>query len=335
MPPFTVAELSGNHNKSIERAKSLIQAAAEAGADAVKVQAYRPDTITLPFRNEHFLIKEGPWQGKYLYDNYELGMTPWEWIPKLEKYAKKLGLILFSSVFDESSVIYLEENTNAPAYKVASFEINHIPLLKKIGSTKKPVILSTGMAKEDEIKRAVKTLRDAGSTEIIILKCISAYPAEPEHYNLRSILTLEKKFKCLVGLSDHSLTNEVCLGAVSLGACFIEKHLTLNRSEGGIDSKFSLEPEEFAEMVQSSHTLHRALGSEKIGPTKQENTELNFRRSIFISKSIPKGEIFSEDNIKIVRPANGECPSKWEHVLGKKSKKNLEGGTPLKRSDWN
>lgn len=334
MPPYIVAELSGNHNQSISTAKKLIKAAAKAGADAVKIQIYHPDTITLPFKNKYFKIKKGPWAGKYLHDNYSIGMTPWEWVPKLEKYADELGVCLFSSVFDETSVDYLEEASKSPAYKIASFEINHIPLLKRIGKTKKPVILSTGMATEEEIKRALKALRNSGSKDIIVLKCISNYPADPKDFNLRSIESLRKKTKCLIGLSDHSMTNEVCIGAVALGACFIEKHLVLDRSEGGIDSSFSLEPDEFRKMIQETTLMHQALGRSGIGPSKQEVQEMKFRRSIFITQPISKGEVLTKENIKIVRPANGVCPSLWENILGRRSKKALKAGNPLLPGDW-
>jgi len=331
--PYLVAELSGNHQQSIDKAKAIIEAAARSGADAVKLQTYTPDTITLPFDNPWFRIEEGPWAGRTLHDLYGEAMTPWEWHPELSRFAEKCGLALFSAPFDETAVDFLEGELDVPFYKIASFELNHLPLLRKVAQTRKPVVLSTGMASQQEIRTALKTLTEAGASQVILLKCISAYPADPENFNLRSMVALKETYGCLTGLSDHTLSHEVCLGAVALGACVIEKHLTLSRAEGGVDCSFSLEPQEFGEMVESVKKLHAALGQPKIGPCEQEHRESRFRRSIFVSAPIAQGEYFTTDNIKIVRPADGLDPAQWESVLGKKAACDLDPGQPLRKAD--
>lgn len=330
--PYFVAELSGNHQQSIEKAKALIAAAAEAGADAVKLQTYTPDTITLPVRNELFQLDEGLWKGRYLHDLYAEAMTPWEWHKALLDFAASLGLVLFSTPFDESAVDFLETELDPLVYKIASFEVNHIPLLKKVGQTRKPIIMSTGMASESEITLAVETLKQAGAAGIVLLKCVSAYPADPTDFNLRSLQLLREAYGCEVGLSDHSLTPEMCYGAVALGASLIEKHMVLDRSEGGIDSGFSLEPQEFADMVAGCKKLHSGMGKAVLGPTAQDARQQRFKRSIFVSRGICAGELFTEDNLKIVRPANGMSPVEWEKVLGKKATCDLVSGEPLKQS---
>lgn len=332
--PYFVAEVSGNHKQSLSLAKETIQAAAEAGADAVKFQTYTPDTLTLNVRNKYFKKNGGLWDGRYLYDLYQEGMTPWDWFPELNAYAKKCGLTFFSTPFDETAVDFLEKSINPPAYKIASYEINHEPLLRKIAQQCKPVILSTGMAMEVEIKAALRNLKKNGATEIILLKCISGYPAVPEGFNLRTIPSMYKKFKCPIGLSDHTMGHEVALGAVALGACFIEKHFILDRTAGGIDSDFSLEPHEFAEMTQMVTTLYKSLGTQDIGPSQQEAGELCQRRSIFVAQPIRAGEIFTKENIKIVRPGHGLCPSQWRKILGKKARKALDPGEPVSTGDW-
>lgn len=332
--PYLVAELSGNCNQKIDHAKRLIEACAKAGAHAIKLQTYTPDTLTLPARTEYFYKKEGLWKGKYLYELYQEGMTPWEWTPKLKEFAQDFGLTLFSTPFDDGAVDFLEESINPPLYKIAGYEINHIPLLEKVASTNKPVVMSTGMASEFEIGRAVKTLRDNGTTDLILLKCISSYPAAPEDFNLRTLPVLREKFDCLVGLSDHTLTNITALGAVALGACLIEKHVMTDKKDGGIDCGFSLTPHQFAEMARDVGIMFQALGSDKIGPTFQERLERTQRRSIFISDKIASGEVLTPENVKIVRPGQGLCPSRWKEVLGKRAAFELSPGEPLKEGDW-
>ncbi len=328
--PFLVAELSGNHQQDIVRAKRLISKAAFAGADAVKLQTYTPDTITLPHRSPSFRINQGLWAGEYLHDLYRKAMTPWDWHPELAKFAEDLGLILFSSPFDESAVDFLEESIAPPVYKVASFEITHLPLLRRIGQTGKPAIVSTGMATRTEIGKAYDTLRSSGCSGIVLLKCVSTYPADPTDYNLRSINALERIFRCPVGLSDHTIGNETVLGAIALGACLIEKHLTLTRTDDAVDSGFSLQPEEFQTMTQSANTLFKALGKENLEPTRQEQEQLRFRRSIFVSERVKKGEMFNSQNLRIVRPHDGLSPEHWDEILGKRSAVSLEPGTPSK-----
>lgn len=332
--PYLVAEISGNHGQQIKKAKELIKVAAQVGADAVKLQTYRPEILTLDIRNEYFKKRGGLWDGKYLYDLYGARMTPWEWVPELDDYAKECGITLFSTPYDETAVDFLESTICPPAYKISSYEVTHLPLLKKVGSLRKPVIMSSGLASEREIKRALRILKRSGAKEIMLLKCVNGYPLEPDDYNLRSIGLLKKKFGCLVGLSDHSLGHEICLGAVALGACLIEKHLILNRSQGGIDAGFSLEPEEFATMAEMVATLHRALGEAKIGASKQEDMEIMQRRSIFVAKAINPEEVLTAQNLRIVRPGHGMCPSKWERVVGRRAKRTLNAGEPLRKGDW-
>ena len=330
-PPFLVAELSGNHQQQLDLAKQLIEKAAWAGADAVKLQTYTPDTITLKSRTVPFQIQSGLWAGQFLHQLYGKAMTPWEWHGELADFAHELGLILFSTPFDESAVDFLEKEVAPPIYKVSSFELNHIPLLRRVGETGKPVFLSTGMATVREIRTACLTLQSAGCGDIVLLKCISNYPADPKDFNLRSLSTLRSIFDTQVGLSDHYLGNEIALGAVALGASVIEKHLTLSRKSGAVDSVFSLEPDEFREMSKSIETLHNALGQTKLEPVSQEKSELRFRRSIFVADSILKGEEFDTANLRIVRPADGMAPILWDSVLGRKSACDLPPGTPLRK----
>ncbi|OHE73717.1 MAG: pseudaminic acid synthase [Verrucomicrobia bacterium GWC2_42_7] len=333
--PYLVAELSGNHEQNIELAKKMILAAKESGADAVKLQTYTPDTITLPVKNDYFKLNNGgPWDGSYFYDLYKRGFTPWEWHAELYQYTQQLDITLFSTPFDETSVDFLEKTIHPPVYKIASFELVHIPLLKKVAQTKKPVILSTGMATENEIREAVDTLRSNGSPQVILLKCISNYPALPKDHNLNTIKTLLEKFDCLVGLSDHSLGNEIALGSIALGACFIEKHFTLDRNSSGIDNLFSITPQEFKSLRLAVDTLSQALGNPTICPSPQERGELRSRRSIFISNDIKQGEPLSPKNIKIVRPADGLHPRHWESALGKNATHDLSKGNPLQLSDF-
>ncbi len=333
-PPFLVAELSGNHRQSLPEAEALIKAAAKAGAHAVKLQTYTADTLTLPCSSRVFELGEGPWTGRTLHSLYREAMTPWEWHAPLADCARKCGLALFSTPFDETAVDFLEKELDPPAYKIASFEINHLPLLKKVGKTGKPVILSTGMAEFEEIERAVQVLRQSGASGIILLKCVSAYPADPSGFNLISLTALREKFCLSTGLSDHTMGDEIALGAVALGACLIEKHLTLDRHNKSVDSAFSLEPPEFARLTEKAQTLYRSLGNRDIGPTHQELEQRRFRRSIFVSAPIRAGEHFTESNIRIVRPADGLSPSRWNQVLGSKAVRDLTTGSPLLTGDF-
>lgn len=333
-PPFLIAELSANHRQQIKNARALIDAAAAAGADAVKLQTYSPDTITLPARTPDFRVGRGLWQGRYLHDLYAEAMTPWEWHADLAKHARQRGLILFSTPFDETAVNFLEKTIRPPVYKIASFEVNHLPLLRRVGATGKPVIMSTGMATVPEIRTALRALRTTGCPSIVLLKCVSAYPSDPRDFNLRSMTTMQKKFRTPVGLSDHTMTDEVALGAIALGGCVIEKHLTIDRAQGGIDSGFSLEPHEFKRLADAVRALHLALGSTAIGPTKQDIGQRRFRRSIFVARDVAAGEKLTAENLRIVRPATGLSPAQWDRVLGRTARQSLKAGAPLSATDF-
>jgi len=301
--------------------------------DAIKLQTYTADTITIDCNNEYFKVEvNDAWKGKTLYALYEWAYTPWDWQPKLKKYAESKGLIFFSTPFDESAVDFLDD-MEVQLYKVASFEINHIPLLKKIASTKKPVILSRGMSSERDIDLAVKTLKDNGCSVIAILHCVSSYPAKPEQMNIKTIADISKRFDVVSGLSDHTLTNEIALASVALGANIIEKHLTLSRKDGGPDAAFSLEPNELKELVNSIRNVEKALGEVTYDISGKELENIVFRRSIFVVKNIRKNEEFNKNNIRIIRPGYGMHPKFYEETIGKKSKGNLKRGTPLRKED--
>lgn len=328
-PCFIVAEISANHNQSLERAKTLIKVAKDAGADAVKLQTYTKDTLTINCDNEWFRIRSNnSWNGKTLYELYGEAYTPWEWHSELFQTAHDEGLICFSTPFDGSAIDLLEK-LNAPIYKVASFEIVDLSLLKKIAQTNKPVIMSTGMASLNEIEEAVKVLRSEGSGPIALLKCTSAYPASPVTMNLKTIPHLRETFNVVVGLSDHTLGNAVSITAVSLGASIIEKHFTLSRSDGGPDSSFSLEPSEFSNMVRDIREAEQALGKISYQRTSEEEQNVNFRRSLFVVENIREGEIFTESNLRSIRPGNGLHTRYLANFLGKKTVKDIPKGTPL------
>ncbi len=328
-PVYIVAELSANHNKDFNQAVKLIHAAKDAGVDAVKVQTYTADTLTLQSDKEFFKIKEGsPWSGRTLYDLYSETNMPWEWQPKLKTIANELGLDFFSTGFDFSSVDFLER-MDVPVHKIASFEIVDIPLIEKMGRTKKPLIISTGMASIQEIKEAVSAAKEAGAQQIALLKCTSAYPADFKDMNLRSIPQLAKKFKVPIGLSDHTLNPIVAVTAVALGACIIEKHLTLSRQIPGPDSGFSLEPSELKELVMSIRIVEGSLGSKECRLRDCEKSSLVFRRSLFIVKDMKGGDQFSSDNVRSIRPAYGLPPKYLKDCLGKRASRNIEKGTPL------
>ena len=326
---FIIAELSANHNQDFDQAIKLVEAAKEAGADAVKLQTYTPDTITIDCRNEPFLIGKGTiWEGRNLYDLYKEAYTPWEWQPKLKEYAERLGLLCFSSPFDHSAIDFLE-GLNVPAYKVASFELVDLPLLKKIAATGKPVIMSTGMATLAEIDEAVQALRSAGCSQLALLKCTSAYPALAEEMNLRTIAHLAEAFGIPVGLSDHTLGIAAPVAAVALGACIIEKHFTLSRSVPGPDSAFSLEPQEFTAMVKAVHEAEKTLGCISYELTAKEQSSRIFRRSLFIVEDMQAGECFTAKNIRSIRPGHGLAPKYLDQILGRKTSGDIKRGTPL------
>jgi pseudaminic acid synthase len=328
-PVYIVAELSGNHNQNFNEALELIKAAKVSGADAVKLQTYTPDTLTIDCDNKYFRVSKGAlWEGKTLYNLYKEAYTPWEWHPKLKKYAENLGLDLFSTPFDQTSVNFLEE-MDVPAYKVASFELVDIPLIRYIARKKKPMIISTGMGSLSEIAEAVTAAKESGCSQLALLKCTSAYPADPSEMNLATIPNMAKTFDVPIGLSDHSKGIAVPIVAVSLGACIIEKHLTLSRSKPGPDSAFSLEPDEFKEMVEAIRIAEKAIGKVNYNVTKKEKIGRTFRRSLFIVKDIKKGEILKEDNLRSIRPGYGISPKYYSYILGKKVNKDLKKGTPL------
>lgn len=325
---YLVAELSANHNGRIERAEELVRAAAAAGADAVKLQTYTADTMTILSDKPWFRIRGTQWEGRTLYDLYTEASMPWEWQPRLRALALDLGIECFSTPFDASSVDFLE-SMNVPCHKVPSFELVDIPLLKKIATTHKPVIMSVGMANLGEIDEAVRTLRDNGSGEIILLRCVSTYPALPEESNLRTIPHLATAFNCRAGLSDHTLGGATAVAAVSLGACLIEKHFTLSRTDGGPDGTFSMEPQEFAAMSRDIRIVEKALGSVCYGLTDAQQASVVFRRSLFVVKDICQGEPFTPDNVRCIRPGNGLPPRYLDVVLTRRAACSLAAGTPL------
>lgn len=328
-PAFIVAELSGNHNQDYHRALELVYAAKEAGADAIKLQTYTADTITLDCDSPCFQINEGTvWDGMTLHQLYRQAYTPWEWQPRLMEAANKLGMECFSSPFDFSSVDFLEE-MNVPAYKIASYEINDIPLIRKIARLHKPMIFATGIAYPEDIQLALATCREEGNEEIILLKCVSSYPTPYEDVNLRVIPTLSETYHCLTGISDHTMGTIVSAAAIPLGAKMIEKHLTLKRADGGPDSSFSMEPEEFKQLVQDVRILEKALGSADYLLTDVQKREHGGSRSLFVVEDIPAGQMLTAQNIRSIRPGNGLHTKYYEDILGRTAKTDLKKGTPL------
>ncbi len=326
---YIIAELSANHRQQFNEAVKLIEAAKEAGADAVKLQTYTPDTLTIQSDRPEFQIGGGTlWDGKTFYDLYSEAYTPWEWQPKLKRVADDLGIDLFSTPFDETAVDFLEK-MGVPAYKVASFEIVDIPLIEYIASKGKPIIISTGMATPAEIDEAVKAAQKAGASQIALLKCTSAYPSLPEEMNLRTIPHLAEKFHVPVGLSDHTLDIAVPVAAVALGACIVEKHFTLSRNNPSPDSAFSLEPDEFLEMVQTIRNAEKALGEVRYEVSEREAKSRFFRRSLFVVKDTKTGEVFTTENVRSIRPGYGLHPRHLRDVLGKQARRDIERGTPL------
>ncbi len=330
-PVFIIAEMSGNHKQSFERALKLIDAAVEAGVDAIKLQTYTPNTLTINCDKEPFQVKiNDAWAGSRLYDLYQKAYMPWEWQPELKKYAESKGVLLFSAAYEETSVEFLE-SINVQLHKVTSFETSHIPFLKRIGQTKKPVILSRGLTSLEELELAITVLKENGCPEIIILHCVSSYPATVEQMNLSTIPDIAKRFSVVTGLSDHSLGITAPIAAVALGASVIEKHYTLLRTEGGVDAAFSLEPKELKEMVQSIRNTEKALGTPSYEIKSKEGENFVFKQSIFVVKDIKKGDILNKENIRIIRPGQGLNPKYYEELLGKTASQDLERGTPLNK----
>ena len=326
---YVIAELSANHNQDFDQAVRIIEAAKQAGADAVKLQTYTADTMTIASDREEFRIAGGTiWDGRKLHELYVEAYTPWDWQPRLKKVAEDLGMDLFSSAFDSTAVDFLEK-MGVPAHKVASFELVDIPLIQRMARTGKPLIMSTGMATVEEIEEALNAAREAGATQIALLKCTSAYPAPPEEMNLRTIPEMARRFGVPVGLSDHTMGISVPVAAVALGACIIEKHLTLSRATPGPDSAFSLEPHEFKAMVDAVRTTEKALGTVHFGLSEKEQASRAFRRSLFVVEDVQQGETFNTGNVRSIRPGDGLHPRHLAEVLGKRAAQAITRGTPL------
>lgn len=327
-PPFIIAEMSGNHNQSLERALEIVKAAAETGVQAIKLQTYTADTITMKGAYQ-ITDNASLWKGQELHDLYKKAYTPWEWHKDIFDYARSLGLICFSSPFDETAVDFLE-TLDVPLYKIASFENNHHPLLKKVAQTGKPVIMSTGVANIEDIKESVAVLQKNGCSNITLLKCTSTYPASPENTNLVTIPVLQQLFPgCTIGLSDHTMGIGVSIASIALGAKVIEKHFTLSRADGGVDSAFSMEPAEMKQLAEEASRAFLALGHPQLEVQEAETASLKFKRSIYVSEDIAVGTVFSEKNIRVIRPGFGLHPRYYEQLIGKKAGKNYQKGTPL------
>ncbi len=327
-PAYVVAEMSANHNQSYQKAVEIIHAAKESGADAVKLQTYTPDTITIRSDTSYFRIERGPWAGQTLYDLYTKAFTPWEWQPRLKEEAEKMGLTLFSTPFDNTAVDFLSE-MDVPAFKIASFELVDIPLIETIAKKGKPIILSTGMGTLGEIEEAVLVSRRAGNNQIVLLRCVSAYPADPGDANLKTIPNLSETFGVPAGLSDHTLGHEVALTAVVLGACMVEKHLTLTRDEGGPDAVFSSEPHEFKTMVDAIRLAEKASGSVRYGPCVKENENRAFRRSLFVVEDVKKDDKVTDENVRSIRPGDGLHTRHLKEILGRRFKRDVRKGSPF------
>lgn len=336
-PPFIVAEMSGNHNQSLKRALDIVDAAADAGAHALKIQTYTADTMTIDIKQEEFVINDPKslWNGRSLYDLYKEAATPWDWHEEIFDRCKQHGILGFSTPFDETSVDFLED-LGVPCYKIASFEIVDIPLIKKVASTGKPLFMSTGMATIDEINEAVAAAKEAGGDEIVLLKCTSSYPASPENSNIITINDMKQRFGCLVGISDHTIGTGVSVASVAIGAAMIEKHFTISRKDGGVDAAFSMEPEDLKNLVKDSLSAWQSIGKISYGPTMEEKGSMRFRRSIYIVKEMKAGDIFTKNNVRSIRPAFGLPPKFYDDLIGKKIKKDAKMGTPVINEivDW-
>ncbi|MCX5696442.1 MAG: pseudaminic acid synthase [Candidatus Omnitrophica bacterium] len=331
-PPFIVAEMSGNHNQSLSHALKLVDAAAAAGVHALKIQTYTPDTMTIDSGRKEFFIRDpkNPWAGDSLYNLYKKAYTPWKWHKKIFSRCKKLGLTAFSTPFDLTAVDYLE-SLGVPCYKIASFENIDIPLIKKAASKHKPLIISTGLASKKDISEAIAAAKSAGCKDIVLLKCTSAYPAEAKDANLLTIPFMSRNFDCLAGLSDHSEGIGAALASISLGSCLIEKHFTLSRNDGGVDSSFSLEPHEMKMLVKESKRAWESLGRVSFKLSEQEERSKLYRRSLYAVKDIGAGERFTAENVRSIRPALGLPPKNYDKIIGKTARKNISMGTPLRR----
>ena len=328
--PFIIAEMSGNHNQSLDRAMKIVDAAAEAGVDAIKLQTYTADTMTIDKETDEFFIadKDSLWQGESLYNLYKKAYTPWEWQEKIFRHAEELGLICFSTPFDDTSVDFLE-GIGCPIYKIASFENIDLPLIRKVAKTGKPIIVSTGMASVAELDEMVRTAKENGCEDLTLLKCTSSYPATPEGTNLRTIPHMKDLFNCRVGLSDHTLGIGAAVASIALGATVIEKHFTLSRGDGGVDSAFSLEPEEMKLLVRECNTAYQALGEIRYNTQAQEKKSLQFRRSLYIVEDMKKGDILTKKNLRSIRPGSGLPPKYYDVLLGKMVNKDVVKGTAM------
>jgi len=326
--PYIVAEMSGNHRGELSRALRILDMAKEAGADAVKIQTYRADTITIDHRGPGFIVEDGLWDGRRLYELYEEAHTPWEWHCPIFEHARKIGITVFSSPFDPTAVDLLE-SLGAPAYKIASPELIDLPLISRVARTGKPIVMSTGMATLEEIGEAVEAARGAGATEIVVLHCTAAYPAPPEEANLATIAEITRRFDVVAGLSDHTLGTVVPAIAAALGADFIEKHFTLDRAEGGVDSAFSLEPAELAELVRTTRIARHTIGAPAFAPTASEASVFRNRRSLYIVAPVARGEVFTSENVRSIRPGLGMKPKHLDAVLGRRAARDIAFGEPL------
>ena len=328
--PFIIAEMSGNHNQSLERALEIVEAAAATGADALKIQTYTADTMTIDLAEGEFFIADenSLWEGKSLYELYQEAHTPWEWHEPIYARARKLGMIPFSTPFDATAVDFLEGLDNA-IYKIASFENTDIPLIQRVAATGKPMIISTGMATLEEITESVTAAREAGCEDLVLLKCTSTYPATPDNTNILTIPDIGERFDCIPGLSDHTMGTGVAVASVALGACVIEKHFTLRRADGGVDSAFSMEPEEMRALVVETERAQQALGNISYGPTLKEEASLVYRRSLYITEDMKAGDAITADNMRAIRPGLGLAPKYYDELMGKTVCKDVKRGTPV------
>jgi N-acetylneuraminate synthase len=330
--PYVIAEMSANHNGDINNAYKIIKMAKEAGADAVKLQTYRPDTITMDMKTPEFMIEGGLWGGQSLYELYESAYMPWDWHKPLFDYAREIGITIFSSPFDKTAVDLLED-LNAPAYKIASFEAVDLPLIKYTASTGKPMIISTGMADAEEIQEAIDAAKSGGCQQLVILHCVSGYPAPAEDYNLRTLVDMQKRFGLPVGLSDHTLDNTTAIASVALGACVIEKHVTLDRCGGGPDDSFSLEPAELKALCDGAKTAWQSLGQIDYGRKSSEQGNVKFRRSLYAVQDIKAGDMISEENVRSIRPGYGLAPKYWDEIVGKVVRTAIKRGSAIVWND--